>query len=74
MLVAASASAQTLVRLVPQPGIAAGVAAFPRLAPGGPSATFINDALSAADARVRAAAADWPPRTLARADTPGPAA
>lgn len=58
MLVAAGPSAQTLVRLVPQPGVAPGVAAFPRLAPSGPASAVINGALSAADARVRAAAAD----------------
>ncbi len=71
VLVAASASAQTLVRLLPQPGIAAGVAAFPRLAPGGPSAAFINDALSAADARVRAAAADCSGGLAASNPSPG---
>ena len=58
MLVAAGASAQTLVQLVPQPGIAPGVIAFPRLAPSGPASAVINGALSVADARVRAAAAD----------------
>ena len=68
--IAASASAQTMVRLVRQPGIATGVTAFPRLAPGGAPAAAINDALSAADARVRTAAAEC--RTALAASHPGP--
>ena len=70
MPIAASASAQTVVRLVRQPGIAAGVAAFPRLAPGGAPAAAINDALGAADTRVRIAAAEC--RTALAASHPGP--
>lgn len=65
-----AASAQSVARLVPQPGIAAGLAAFPRLPPGSPEVVRINDALSAADARVRAAANEC--RAALAASDPGP--
>lgn len=67
---AGTVAAATVARLVPQPGITAGVDAFPRLASGEPGAAAINTALSAADARVRAAAADC--RAALTASNPGP--
>lgn len=68
--ITASAAAQTTIRLVPQPDIAMGVAALPRMVPGKAPAGAINDALAAADARVRAAAAEC--RTGLAASHPGP--
>lgn len=53
---AGTASAGEAVRLLAQVPVAAGLAAFPRLAPGMPQAARINAALAAADARVRTAA------------------
>lgn len=53
---ASAAFAGEAVRLLAQPPVANGLAAFPRLAPGGPQAARINAALAAADARVRTAA------------------
>lgn len=47
------------VRLAVQPGLGAGLAAFPRIAaPEGPASQRINQALTAADARLRTAAED----------------
>ncbi len=50
------AAAQDMLRLLPQPAVARGVAAFPRLPSGAPQAGRINQALAAADARARRAA------------------
>ena len=65
-----TAAAADTARPVPQPAIAAGVAAFPRLAPGGPETDAIDDALSAADARVRTASAEC--GAALAASQPGP--
>ena len=56
LLSAGAASAAEGVRFVAQPDLMPRVAAFPRVAPGEPQATRINQALQAADARARAAA------------------
>lgn len=55
-LVAQPAAAQDMLRLLPQPTVAPGVAAFPRLSSDAPQAGRINQALAAADARARGAA------------------
>ena len=67
-LTAGSARTAEPVRLTPQPALGAGLAAFPRIAapaafphtaaPDDPASQRINQALTAADARLRAAAKD----------------
>lgn len=55
----ARSAPQDLIRLAPQPALGAGLAAFPRIAtPEGPASQRINQALTAADVRLRTAAKD----------------
>jgi hypothetical protein len=59
VLAAGPARSAEPIRLAPQPAIGAGLPAFPRIAaPDGPATQRINQALTAADARLRAAAKD----------------
>jgi hypothetical protein len=58
-LVAGSGRTAEPIRLTPQPSLGAGLAAFPRIAAAdGAASQRINQALTAGDARVRAAAKD----------------
>lgn len=71
LLAAGAAPAAEAVQLVAQAPVMAGLATFPRLAPGMPQAARINAALATADARVRTAVEEC--RAVARGSAADPA-